>query len=248
MSGAAARLWWTRAGRAAATAATALAAGAWVTHDRRPQPLLAQDQRHRPPGWPHSSGGAPNFSTSPDPQGLRLSRSRWESNWDAREPAEEDEGTPVPRATRHLLLVRHGHYDLSGTTDEERKLTELGRRQAEATGQRLAELGLPYTRLVRSNMKRAMETAELIAANLRVSKVEAPDPILREGAPTRPEPDAGGWKPEADYFVDGCRVEAAFRKYFHRAEPDQKEDSYEVVVCHANIIRYFLCRVLQVCD
>jgi hypothetical protein len=26
----------------------------------------------------------------------------------------------------------------------------------------------------------------------------------------------------------------------------QKEDSYEVVVCHANVIRYFVCKALQV--
>ena len=44
---------------------------------------------------------------------------------------------------------------------------------------------------------------------------------------------------------DGRRIEAAFRKYFHRAEPEQEKDSYEVIVCHANVIRYFLCRALQ---
>ena len=34
-------------------------------------------------------------------------------------------------------------------------------------------------------------------------------------------------------------------QYFHRAEPSQSEDSYEIVVCHANVIRYFICRALQ---
>ena len=41
------------------------------------------------------------------------------------------------------------------------------------------------------------------------------------------------------------RIEAAFRKYFHRAEPEQEKDSFEVIVCHANVIRYFICRALQ---
>lgn len=40
-------------------------------------------------------------------------------------------------------------------------------------------------------------------------------------------------------------MEAAFRRYFHRASPEQKKDSYEVLVCHANIIRYLLLRALQ---
>ena len=43
-------------------------------------------------------------------------------------------------------------------------------------------------------------------------------------------------------FQDGPRIEAAFRKYVHRATSDQSEDSYEIIVCHANVIRYFVCR------
>lgn len=44
------------------------------------------------------------------------------------------------------------------------------------------------------------------------------------------------------YYEDGARIEAAFRKYFHRAEPEQEKDTFEVIVCHANVIRYFTCR------
>lgn len=44
------------------------------------------------------------------------------------------------------------------------------------------------------------------------------------------------------YHEDGARIEAAFRRYIHRADPKQKEDSYEIIVCHANVIRYFVCR------
>ena len=73
-----------------------------------------------------------------------------------------------------------------------------------------------------------------------------PDPILREGPPIRPERDVGHWHAESNYYSEGSRIEAAFRKYFHRADPEQKEDSYELVVCHANVIRYFVCRALQV--
>lgn len=44
---------------------------------------------------------------------------------------------------------------------------------------------------------------------------------------------------------EGARIEAAFRRYFYRASPEQVEDSYEVLVCHGNVIRYFVCRALQ---
>ena len=43
-------------------------------------------------------------------------------------------------------------------------------------------------------------------------------------------------------FQDSARIEAAFRKYIHRADANQSEDSYEIIVCHANVIRYFVCR------
>jgi len=45
--------------------------------------------------------------------------------------------------------------------------------------------------------------------------------------------------------VDGARIESAFRKYFYRAAPDQQDDSFDIIVCHANVIRYFICRALQ---
>ena len=67
---------------------------------------------------------------------------------------------------RHLIPVRHGQYELTGQTDPERKLTALGRSQADMTGMRLAELSLPYTSIIHSNMTRAVETAGLISSHL----------------------------------------------------------------------------------
>lgn len=49
------------------------------------------------------------------------------------------------------------------------------------------------------------------------------------------------------FFQDGPRIEAAFRRYFHRASPKQTQDSYTVLVCHANVIRYFVCRWESIC-
>ena len=101
------------------------------------------------------------------------------------------------KATRHLILVRHGQYNLSGKTDNERFLTELGREQARLTGLRLKELALPYTRLVQSTMTRATETATIISKELPSDLPVTSCDFLREGAPIKPDPPVGHWRPEA---------------------------------------------------
>jgi serine/threonine-protein phosphatase PGAM5 len=40
------------------------------------------------------------------------------------------------------------------------------------------------------------------------------------------------------------RIDATFRKYFQRSVSNE-EAGYEVLVCHANVIRYCVCRALQ---
>ncbi|XP_032371001.1 serine/threonine-protein phosphatase PGAM5, mitochondrial isoform X1 [Etheostoma spectabile] len=186
----------------------------------------------------------------------------WDFNWDKRDPSaltngkkkentsedpssEQDNGKP--KATRNILLIRHSQYILSGNSDKERILTPLGREQAEFTGKRLAALGLKYDVLVHSSMARATETANIISKHLSGLGVELVScDLLREGAPIEPVPPVTHWKPDAvQYHEDGARIEAAFRRYIHRADAKQKEDSYEIIVCHANVIRYFVCRALQ---
>lgn len=184
----------------------------------------------------------------------------WDFNWDKRDPSvlvngkkkesvtedpssEQENGKP--KATRNILLIRHSQYNLSGSTDRERFLTPLGREQAELTGQRLAALGLKYDLMIHSSMTRATETANIISKHLPGVDLVSCD-LLREGAPIEPVPPVTHWKPDAvQYHEDGARIEAAFRRYIHRADPKQKEDSFEIIVCHANVIRYFVCRALQ---
>ncbi|XP_051515611.1 serine/threonine-protein phosphatase PGAM5, mitochondrial-like isoform X2 [Myxocyprinus asiaticus] len=188
-----------------------------------------------------------------------LAANGWDYNWDKRDPSSTvngkrkeragDSGSPdtennKPKATRHIFLIRHSQYNLNGNGDKERVLTPLGREQAELTGQRLAVLGLKYDLLIHSSMTRATETANILSKYLPEVELVSCD-MLREGAPIEPVPPVGHWKPEAVYHEDGARIEAAFRRYIHRADAKQKEDSYEIIVCHANVIRYFVCRALQ---
>ncbi|XP_075541005.1 serine/threonine-protein phosphatase PGAM5, mitochondrial-like isoform X1 [Dermacentor variabilis] len=187
---------------------------------------------------------------------------QWDSNWDRREPEcctkppkntsekeqnryNEELQNAKPTATRYLYIIRHGQYNMKGESDKDFTLTELGRKQADLTGQRLKHLGVPFSRLVHSSMTRAIETAEIIHKHLEALPMESCE-LIREGAPVPPQPPFGTWKPEAKvFFTDGARIEASFRKYFYRAAPSQKEDSHEIIVCHANVIRYWICRALQ---
>jgi len=205
---------------------------------------------------------------------------KWDRNWDHREPAstvkplkenatdeekaahDEKITANTPKANRIIVMVRHGQYNLEGTQDSERFLTDLGKKQAEGTGQRL---GLLYSRylqkldengnevknknikLVKSTMTRATETANIILSQLPDIEHTNCD-LLREGAPCVPDPPIESWSPEpADFYQEGARIEAAFRKYFHRAEPSQESTSVDILVCHGNVIRYCACRALQ-CD
>lgn len=152
------------------------------------------------------------------------------------------------KARRHLFLIRHGKYEIKAKERDQQVLTQLGREQAEFTGKRLSELAkkFNYTKLHHSTMIRAVQTAEIIKSQLPADIPVHVDPLLCEGAPIPPEPPVGHWKPEQyQFFEDGSRIEAAFRKYFHRAPPEQLDDSYEIIVCHANVIRYFFCRAMQ---
>jgi serine/threonine-protein phosphatase PGAM5 len=117
-----------------------------------------------------------------------------------------------------------------------------------------------------SNMTRAKETAELIAEEMRhhhlptMIQVDTPDPKLNEGlpAPMIPiRPDIAHAEEEIDAHHD--RIEEAFQTYFYRdtttaGDDDDDDDDhnidnnpheFEIIVCHANVIRYFFCRALQ---
>ena len=166
---------------------------------------------------------------------------------------------------RNLLLVRHGQYGKDGS------LTPLGRTQASATGARLAQLlqGKRMLALHSSDMVRARETADLIAAELPAGTPRTePDSLIAEGCPLFPEPEHPAWRPSpAEAFAQGARLEAGFRKHVHRdvdggdkhallpeeggekggeaEEQAENGETYEVLACHGNVIRYFCMRALQ---
>lgn len=145
---------------------------------------------------------------------------------------------------RIIYLVRHGQaaYAETEPKDVHGYLTDLGRQQAHLAAKRLAQL--PITAIYHSDLKRAAETAKLIGEQLPHVPLHA-TALLRECIPcipARPMARAASLSP-AKLQESQQRVEQVFAYYFTAAK---NEEAYDILVCHGNILRYLICRALQV--
>lgn len=134
--------------------------------------------------------------------------------------------------TRTLFFVRHGQYD---TTDGGR-LTPLGREQAGATARFLTRHA--FDTIWASTLPRAKETASIVSDVFAKKKVKCTR-LLCEGMYTKV---AGYDLTPADRAEDRSRADRAFEMLFKRSRTDRTE----LVVCHGNLIRYLVCRAIDV--
>ena len=131
----------------------------------------------------------------------RTNSVKWDSNWDHRAENEshnvekgdtQEANHEKRRASKHIFLIRHGHFETNSAG--EKVLTIVGRWQAGLTGQRLRDLGHPYSVIHHSTMPRAVETAHVIYDTLADTPLVSCD-LLREGAPAVPDPPVSHWTP-----------------------------------------------------
>lgn len=142
-------------------------------------------------------------------------------------------------AKKTLILVRHGQYHKAEGKILE-KLTTLGRKQARLAGKRLRDY--PIDRIVHSTMPRAEETATIVQEETGFQgEMEACDD-LRECVPGFPKhlQKKTGHTDLKKLKRDQAQLDRAFKKYF----TSPKKDSVEIIVCHGNVIRYLVCRLL----
>lgn len=145
---------------------------------------------------------------------------------------------------RHIYLLRHGQYRLKDR--DQGDLTHKGQQQARLTA--LALRDIPFTRIISSPVRRAVHTADLVAEMLPDAQ-RTQDAMLRECIPSIPDR-------YADFFAEHhpnltpdmlttcmANLDAAFDEYFAPFHDDG--DIYELIVCHGNVIRYIVSRVLQ---
>ncbi|MGZ3768500.1 MAG: histidine phosphatase family protein [Bdellovibrio sp.] len=151
-----------------------------------------------------------------------------------------------PKIFRTIVFVRHGQY----SSDPE-KLTSLGRKQAQRTAKAVALL--QPSKIHCSTMPRAIETASIIGKHLGL-KFRAKD-IFREGL----LPGTLGFnklitkgmslkdKKEVIAKIKIARKNAdtAFKALF---QSPKKGQSTEIVVAHGNVIRYWVCKALDISE
>lgn len=161
---------------------------------------------------------------------------------------------------RTLYLVRHGQHrhvplasDSSGWAAEhsldddiirrqDGGLTASGRQQAELSAQALSTQQIHA--IYSSTLPRALETATIIAAQLPNVPVMAERDLWEcvPHVPTKLAHQASEFPP-ALLERDRHHASAAFERYF---QPVAETEQREIIIAHGNLIRYFICRALNI--
>jgi len=149
------------------------------------------------------------------------------------------------KGVRTIYLIRHGEYDQKDTSDSDigKKLTPLGIAQARLLSARLKGMPVEFTSLTSSTVTRAIETAMVINQGLPELKLEQSD-LIRECTPPTRRKDIMKETDSLELIECKTNLEKAFEEIFIPS-PDSK-DRNDIIICHGNVIRYFVTKVLNV--
>jgi serine/threonine-protein phosphatase PGAM5 len=156
----------------------------------------------------------------------------------------ETPGEKTGTGVHMIYLVRHGQYDYDDDRDPDigKALVPLGIAQARLVAQRLGSLPVTMTSIYSSTMTRARQTALVIGQEfpdleLRQTRIlrECTPPTWRHDIVADEDPDE----------MNACRdqLEKAYAEFF---VPSPDADRHDLLVCHGNVIRYFVTKVLGV--
>jgi len=147
-------------------------------------------------------------------------------------------------ASRTLYLIRHGFYDYHDKRDPEvgKALLPLGIAQARLVGNRLISLPVRFSVIYSSTFTRARETALVICQELDSLEV-IESKLLAECTPPTWREDIMADYDRAELTECKEQLEAAFARFF---VPSLEGARHDILVCHGNVIRYFVTRVLGV--
>lgn len=149
------------------------------------------------------------------------------------------------KGTRTIYLIRHGHYDEADERDEYigKGLTPLGIAQAKLVAVRLKEIPVKFTSLTSSTMTRARQTAMIINQEFPELELQL-NASISECTPPTWRKDVMDEEDSANVSECVDNIEKAFQEYFIPS-PDEN-DRDDIIVCHGNVIRYFVTKVLKV--
>ena len=149
------------------------------------------------------------------------------------------------KGIRTIYLIRHGDYEPQDDNlpDSVNVLTPLGIAQARLVSTRLKSMNVNFNSLISSTMTRARQTSEIINKDFPELISEQSD-LIRECTPPTWREDVMADTKAGE--VEECvnNLEQAFQKYFIPS-PDDK-DRNDIIVCHGNVIRYSVTKVLKV--
>lgn len=151
-----------------------------------------------------------------------------------------------PEPARTLYLIRHGEYDHDDQTcdpADECGLVALGRQQARLIAARLDAMPVTFTSLQASSMTRARETAAIIAERFPDLSLTLHDDV-RECTPTTRRDDVMADLAPGEAAACDSTLGAAWARLAVPAPGPS--DAHDIVVCHGNVIRWFVCRALAV--
>ncbi|MBK9096530.1 MAG: histidine phosphatase family protein [bacterium] len=149
------------------------------------------------------------------------------------------------KGIRTIYLIRHGDYNQTDESDEftGNELTPLGIAQARLLSARLKAMSIEFTSLTSSTMTRARQTAIIVNEEFPELTL-AQDELISECTPPTWRKDVMSETDSVELVQCKNNIEKAFAKYFI-SSPDEN-DRNDIIVCHGNVIRYFVTKVLNV--
>lgn len=149
------------------------------------------------------------------------------------------------KGIRTIYLIRHGQYDQKDTSNADvgKELVPLGIAQARLLSSRLKTMQVNFNSLISSTMTRARQTAMIINEEFSELKIQQ-STIIRECTPPTWREDIMAEETESDLQSCVLNLEDAFTKFLIPS-PDE-HDRNDLIVCHGNVIRYFVTKVLKV--
>jgi len=151
----------------------------------------------------------------------------------------------IQTGSRTIYLIRHGDYNSEDKRDPDvgKELVALGIAQTRLLSTRLRSMGINFNSITSSTMTRARQTAMIINEEFPVLSLQQ-STLIRECTPPTWREDIIADESETDLNECVENLEKAFKQYFIPSQ-DEK-DKHDIIVCHGNVIRYFVTKVLNV--
>lgn len=140
-----------------------------------------------------------------------------------------------------IILLRHGQYTPAKESKLE-ALTALGRKQAAFSAKKIKEYKIDQ--VIHSTMPRAHETALIVIKKLGSKRKLQSTDLLRECVPGFPKElrKKFNFTNLAKLKKDQNTLDQAFKKYFKQT----RQNKTSLLVCHGNVIRYLICKALDI--